>query len=191
MSMRTYLSAISSIEELRNVVGCKDKEVERLLIDNAFGKVNLKKMNASTREYYEEKREEIREMIDGTVEVEDGSWVHHFDAIGQQRDLFLELPFSEYGHYAWSIYIQHVTEAVGKKATKLLTHLEQGRPMKASSIECDGSAYAWLTNKEIQLLHKALEQIEVGEDFQRFHDELLASLAQCCEEKCDLYMGSA
>jgi hypothetical protein len=193
MSMRTYLSAISSIEKLRNVVGCKDKELEKFLIENSFGKVNLKKMNASTREDYEEACSAIRAMIDGEIEFEDGSWVHHFDAIGQQQELFLEpeLPFSEYGHGAWSIYIEHVEEAVGKKATKLLTYLEQGRPMKASSIECDGSAYAWLTNKEIQLLHEALEQIEVGEDFQGFHDELQASLAQCVKTKCDLYMGSA
>jgi hypothetical protein len=189
--MRTYLSAISSIEELRSVVGCKDKDVESLLIDNSFGKVNLKKMSASAREDYEKQCEEIRAIVDGNVDVEDGSWVHHFDAIGQERNLFVELPFSEYPHFAWGVYIEHVKEAIGKKATNLLTHLKHGRPMRASGIECDGSAYAWLTNKEIQLLHKALDQIEVGGDFQVFHDELVASLAQCCDEKCDLYMGSA
>jgi hypothetical protein len=193
MSMRTYLSAIASIEELRSIVGCKDRELEKHLIENSFGKVNLKKMDSSTREAYKETCEAIRSMIDGTVEVEEGSWVHHFDAIGQERDLFLEigLPFSEYNHGVWRVYIEHVMGAVGKRATKLLTYLDLGRPMKASSIECDGSAYAWLNNKEIQLLHKDLEQIEVDEGFQRFHNEFLDSLALCCKNKCDLYMGSA
>jgi hypothetical protein len=184
--LRTWFEPIVSIDEMRCIVGCKDAGLEEWLLKQDWG-------------YYEYKFSEsrIKKLISGQVRQEYGSWAIYLPYAAKRRKLIprIQLPFgnSEWGQTSvWEDYIKCVKRLAGKSATELLEHLEMGRPLKFKNMNYDDHLYSWLTNDEIQLLHLSLDQIEVTEDKcrEKFHKELVATLALCCEKKCDLFMGA-
>ncbi|MFO0942966.1 MAG: hypothetical protein U0930_19690 [Pirellulales bacterium] len=203
MSIRTWFSAVSSIEKIRDIVGCKDAKLERALLKELNkdlmdddGNVNLEEMDDWGRDEQESGEDSIRSLIKG-AKIELGSWLYLLEPIAVKRRLFLKLklPFDNGGWRhtrVWMDYIEHVNQVVSKRSIKLLQHLDYGRPLKGKRLDCDGPIFSWLTNAEIQLLHKSLDQIEVFEDELRveFHNQLLGTLALCCKKKCDLFMGA-
>ena len=182
--LRTWFEPIVSIEDLRSIIGCKDSDLEKWLLKQDWG-------------YYDDEFSEsqIKKLISGQVRQEDGSWAIFLPSAAKKRKLIprIKLPFGngEWGQTSvWEDYIKCVRSLAGKSATKLLEHLEMGRPLKLKNIDVGDHIYSWLTNEEIQLLHSSLDQIEVTEDKYRvkFHEQLVSTLALCCKKKCDLFM---
>jgi hypothetical protein len=106
----------------------------------------------------------------------------------------MKIPFvnSDWKHaWVWDEYIDHESELAGKPAVKLLSYLANGRPLKGRSVDYDGCTFAWLIQAEMQLLHDALDRIEVAEDLADFHNQLVDTFPLCCKKKCDIFMGAS
>jgi hypothetical protein len=181
MSTRTYMVSLQSIEPIRKAVGAKD----RALLDAVLQAVGPDK---DFRSYAED-------MIMGSRPAkEPGCWNYLVEPLAEHFGLSPHrLPLDDWKHYSvWEDYRSMVDSLLSKKGKALLAFMESGRPFVGSSVEHDGSMFAWLTADEVKSLLEELSAIDT-EDFgelDEFHEELVESLQETADRKADLFIGA-
>lgn len=202
--MRTWFLPVVSIESLMSIVGCKDSDLEESLLSalnqewiDDIGTIDPDQMGELGREEYEESVGRIKKLVNG-ASVELGSWAPLLESIARDRALIpeFEFPFED-GCWSqievWKDYIKYLQSISGTTAIELLRHLEMGRPLKGTSMDCDGLLFSWLSHAEIAVLQQALGSVgtEDNEQLLEFHDQLVGTLAICNENHWDLFMGAS
>lgn len=201
--------AVTSIEQLRNVVGSKDQALFDLLLklntdelENAYGP-----RNQLDEEVLEEFEEELNETVSNLKlmllsskppTAEPGAWIYLIKQIIEAKQLAVKLVFSfnkGYKHlYAWEPYREAFATRLSKSAVEALQHLENGRPLRGKRLEYDGCIFAWLTQSEIAALHESLSKFSAAEvgncDLEEFHEDVVEALAMLKQEKCDLVLSA-
>jgi hypothetical protein len=181
MSTRTYMVSLQSLEPIRKAVGSKDRALLGALLQ-AVGE------NENLRSYAEG-------MIMGSPPAkEPGGWNYLVEPLAQYFGLSpRRLPLDDWKHYyVWADYRSIADPLLSEQGRKLLEFMESGRPFAGSSIDHDGSMFAWLTTAEAQSLLDELIAIDAATfgDLDEFHEELVAALQETVDRNADLFLGA-
>jgi hypothetical protein len=179
MSARTYLVCLQSLEPIRKAIGSKD----RALLDALLQAVR------------EDRRSDAEGMIMGPPPAkEPGCWGYLVEPLAQHFGLSpRRLPFDDWKHYyVWGDYRSLADPLLSEQGKKLLEFMDSGRPFVGSSIDHDGSMFAWLTAAEAKSLLDELSAIDAAEfgELDEFHEELVGSLQETVDSDADLFVGA-
>lgn len=207
MSMRDHLIAIPSIDTLRSLIASGNSALMEQLTTDYIGEL---KEEYGDEELGEDEQEEFDEMLDefkGDVasmimcetppDLEPGAWNFMFQKVIRQLvpEADEDLPVNEgYKHfYVWEPYLEEASGNLSPESISLLRHLDEGRPLRGTSIDPDGTQFSWLTSSEVECLHNDISAVDTGQlrpDLQEFHSELLESLATVSGKQYALLMVS-
>ncbi len=179
MSARTYMVSLQSLEPIRRAIGSKD----RALLDALIQAVD------------ERSRSTVEGMIMGPPPAkEPGCWGFLVEPLAQHFGLSpRRLPLDDWKHhYIWNDYRSIADPHLSGQGKKLLEFMDSGRPFLGTSIDQDGSLFAWLTAAEARSLLDeltALDAAKLGE-LDEFHEELIESLQETIDRGADLFVGA-
>jgi hypothetical protein len=179
MSTRTYMVSLESLEPIRRAIGSKD----RALLDALLPAVD------------EGFRSAAEGMIMGPPPAkEPGCWSFLVEPLAQHFGLSPHrLPLEDWKHYyVWEDYRSIVDPHLSGQGKKLLEFMDSGRPFVGTSIDHDGSMFAWLTAAEARSLLDELTAIDAAKvgDLDEFHEELIESLQETVDRGADLFVGA-
>ena len=179
MSARTYMVSLQSVEPIRRAIGSKD----RALLD------------ALLQAVAENYRSAAEGMIMGPSPAkEPGCWGPLVEPLAQHLGLSSRrLPLDDWKHhYVWNDYRSIVDPRLSGQGKALLEFMESGRPFVGSSIDHDGSLFAWLTAAEAKSLLDELTALDADEldELDEFHEELIESLQETVDRGADLFVGA-
>ncbi len=179
MSARTYMVSLQSLDPIRRAISSKDRD----LLDALLPAVS------------ENFRSAAEGMIMGPPPAkEPGCWGFLVEPLAQHFGLSpRRLPLDDWKHYyVWNDYRSIADPHLSGQGKKLLEFIDSGRPFVGTSMDHDGSMFAWLTAAEAKSLLDELTAIDAAtfDELDEFHEELIESLQQTVDRGADLFVGA-
>ena len=201
MSTRTHISSIISIDQIRNTIASNDESLVKSLVE---------RYENALREEYDgddpdeaelvEFQETVGEMIkcSSPPKVEPGSWTYVFETLAYHFELNWQDDYSineDWKHYQiWELYRMMISKTIATESDFALEYLQEGRPLRGSKVEHDGSVFGWLEQTEVAGLHESLAMVDPSAisdpELGNFHDSFVATLKRIKDRNDVLLMGA-
>lgn len=197
MSTRDYFLSITEVGPIRDAVASGNQALVEAVVSL--------RMKALREEFGEDEDDpEFREYAESMIacksppKAEPGCWNYVVEHLAKHLRLEpnADLPFNEgwKHYYSWKPYRKLVKKHVTPQAMTSLRYLEDGRPLRGTSIDHDGCVFAWLSADEVRELNDSLSRLDatvisdVG--LIDFHETLVESLQMISAESKSLFMGA-
>lgn len=201
MSIRTYLFSIASMEPIRAAVGSNDRSLVEALVARRRNKLRERYSEAEIEADapYDSFPQLAAEMIacESPPKEEPGAWYRVIEQLAAHLGLAPDahLPFNEgWGHYdTWRTYRAAVAGHVTQESERSLELLQNGRPLRGSSVEHDGCVFSWLTPDEVKELHRSLSPLDAGlftDDDTDIHEDFVTSLQMIRDRGAWLFLAA-
>lgn len=202
MSTRVHITAITSIEPIRDAVASGDDALVEAIMAQLESDVRGEESDEDEQD--DEEDEGYRGFVKSMIKCrkppreEPGCWNYVIAALASHLNLALDddLPINDdWKHYhVWEPYRAAVAGHVTPQAAQSLKHLEEGRPLRGSRIDHDGCVFGWLAPDEVKELHRSLSSLDAGlfedDDLAEFHEGLVESLKAIADRNATLFLAA-